>query len=304
MMEPGALSKFSISGDPILEDSNIKLSGFLMSPAAAFGKPVCRLGLASRGQSALDPEDVHYALSRGVNFLNWPGFADTPGGADSFSEVVKDLGRARDSVVVCVQFGARTALEAADELRSILATLGTDYVDIVTLYYVEQRAEWEELRAPDGALAYLRDARKRGVVRRVGVTSHQRPLAAVMAQSGLLDLVMIRYNAAHRGAERDLFPVSDALRMPVIAYTALRWRALLESTSEDPADFVVPPAADWYRFVLQSPSVTATLAAPASRAELDQALRVLEAKGPLDADQYQKLCAHGARVRRHAGGFP
>ena len=46
---------------------------------------------------------------------------------------------------------------------------------------------------------------------------------------------MIRYNAAHRGAERDLFPVTEALGMPVIAYTALRWRALMQPTPSDPA---------------------------------------------------------------------
>jgi aryl-alcohol dehydrogenase-like predicted oxidoreductase len=275
-----------------------------MAGAEAFGKPVCRLGLASRGQSTLTPDDVHTALAHGVNFLNWPGYADTPGGVDAFSEVVRVLGRRRDSVVVCVQFGARTVADAADELRSILATLGTDYVDVVTFYYVEQQGEWDEITSPNGALSYLRDALQDGSVRRIGVTSHQRKLAASMAQSGKLDLVMIRYNAAHRGAERDLFQVTDGLRLPVIAYTALRWRALLQPTPSDPPGFVVPPAPAWYRFVLQSPSVSVTMAAPANRAELEEDLQVLQATGPLDAAEYQILCDHGARVRRHAGGFP
>jgi aryl-alcohol dehydrogenase-like predicted oxidoreductase len=125
-----------------------------------------------------------------------------------------------------------------------------------------------------------------------------------MAQSGLLDVVMIRYNAAHRGAERDLFPVTDALGLPVIAYTALRWRALAQPTPDDPPGLVVPPAKAWYRFVLQSPSVAVTLAAPANRIELEHALQVLEAAGPFEPAEYQMLCEHGARVRRHAGRFP
>src|SRR5262245_20425304 len=139
--------------------STAKLSPFLMAPSSVFGKPVCRLGLASRGQSSLTPGDIEHALSRGVNFLNWPGFADTPGGADSFSEVVRQLGRMRESIVMCVQLGARSAADAADELQSILSTLGTDYLDIVTLYYVEEQSEWEVLRAPDGAIAFLKEAR-------------------------------------------------------------------------------------------------------------------------------------------------
>ena len=49
-------------------------------------------------------------------------------------------------------------------------------------------------------MEYCRSAKRDGVVRSLGVTSHQRPLAAEMARSGLLDALMIRYNAAHRGA--------------------------------------------------------------------------------------------------------
>src|SRR4051812_12683667 len=97
-------------------------SPFLTCPAAAFGQAVCRLGLASRGRSAISPDDVLHAIERGINFLNWPGDSDTPGGADAFSDAVAALGPRRRSVVVCVQFGARTANEAADELRSLLAT--------------------------------------------------------------------------------------------------------------------------------------------------------------------------------------
>ena len=175
---------------------------------------------------------------------------------------------------------------------------------MLTLYYVEQDAEWRGLCAAGGALDYLQQARRDGVVRRLGVTTHQRPLAAEMARSGRLDALMVRYNAAHRGAEREVFPVTDALGIPVVAYTALRWGALLRPTPDDPPGFRVPGAADWYRFVLQSRSVSVVLAAPRTRAELEEDLRVLEATGPLDADDYDRLAEHGARVRRLAGSFP
>ena len=146
----------------------------------------------------------------------------------------------------------------------------------MTFYYVEEPEEWEELCGPGGALAYCRAARRDGLVRLLGLTTHQRTLAAQVARSGRLDLLMIRYNAAHRGAETAIFPVTDALGMPVIAYTALRWGALLRPTPDDPPGFVVPPAPDWYRFVLQSPSVTVALMAPHDRTELEEDLAVFE----------------------------
>jgi predicted aldo/keto reductase-like oxidoreductase len=271
---------------------------FLHRDATAFGKPVCRLGLASHAGSHLTPGDIRYALDRGIRFLNWAGDEDV------FSRTIAQLGPRQEQVVLCVQFAARSAADADVELRSLLGALGTDYVDVLTFYYVEALEEWKELMAPDGALPFCREAQRAGRVRRLGVTTHQRPLAAAMARSGLLDVLMIRYNAAHRGAEREVFPATDALGMPVIAYTALRWGGLLGPTPEDPPGFVVPPASMWYRFVLQSPSVTVALTAPHDRAELDEDLRVLEAAEPMDAAEYERLAEHGRRVRAHAGNFP
>lgn len=279
------------------------LHPFLVTPEAAFGISVCRLGLASYGQTAITADDIHAALGRGVNFLNWAGLDQWPPEGDPFISAVASLGAARSSVVVCAQFGARSATDAAEQLRSLLATLKTDYVDVLTIYYVETSEEWDEITSPGGSLAYLRDAKRDGIVRRIGVTSHQRPLAAKMAESGLLDLLMIRYNAAHRGAEREVFPVTQPRRLPVIAYTALRWGALPRPTPDDPPGFSVPRAPEWYRFVLQNAAVAVTLAAPQTRAELDEDLRVLEASGPLGDAEYASLAAHGERVRRHAGAF-
>ncbi|MFO0953236.1 MAG: aldo/keto reductase [Isosphaeraceae bacterium] len=279
------------------------LHPFLVAPESAFGRPVSRLGLASYGRNAVTTDDVLYALGRGVNFWNWQGLAEGPKPGDPFTRAVSSLGSERSSVVVCAQFGARSADEAAAELKDVLALFGTDYIDILTLYYVERAAEWDELRAPDGALTYLADAKRDGVVRRIGVTSHQRPLAASMASSGSIDVLMIRYNAAHRGAEREIFPVTQPRGIPVIAYTALRWGALIRPTPHDSPGFSPPRPPAWYRFVLQNPAVSVTLCAPQSRAELDEDLQTLEAAGPLDDSTYAMLSDHGERVRRSAGEF-
>src|SRR3954454_15076447 len=73
---------------------------FFHLPATAFGKTACRLGLASRGEPTIHVEDVHLALGRGVNFLNWPGVED------AVSRAVAGLGPRREEVIVCAQFAA------------------------------------------------------------------------------------------------------------------------------------------------------------------------------------------------------
>src|SRR2546427_8919846 len=246
------------------------LSGPLRYPGEVQAREVCRLGLATRGDNDLQTGDVCHAIEHGINFLNWCG------NRDALSQAVAGLGSRRNEVVVCVQFEARTAGEAHGELARILDELHTSYIDVLTFYYVEAAEEWEQISRPGGSLEFCKAAQRDGRVRLLGLTSHQRRLAADIARSGALDLLMIRYNAAHRGAETEVFPVTDSRGMPVVVYTCLRWGALLRSTPDDPPGFIVPRAPAWYRFALQSPSVTVALMAPANRAELDEDLSVLE----------------------------
>ena len=115
---------------------------------------------------------------------------------------------------------------------------------------------------------------------------------------------MIRYNAAHRGAEEEVFPVTEALKIPVISYTGTRWGTLLEGTPDDPKDFVLLSAPDWYRFTLCHPEVTVSLMAPNGRLELDENLKLLEEWRGINSSEYSMLKEHGDRVHKYAGTFP
>jgi predicted aldo/keto reductase-like oxidoreductase len=259
---------------------------------------VCRLGLATRGNTRLEPEAVLDAVRRGVNYLNWCGHPD------GLRDAVRRLGARRREVFVAVQLEAHRAGAARREIEEFLGELGTDYLDVMTYYYVEHAEEWDEIAGPGGAAEAVEQARREGTVRAIGLTSHQRPLAARVAESGRLDLLMVRYNAAHRGAERDVFPVTQRRGLPVVAFTCLRWGALLEGTPDDPPGFVVPPAREWYRFSLCHPAVSVALMAPDGAAELEENLSLLDDWRGLDAERHAALAEHGARVRRYAGGFP
>lgn len=247
----------------------------------------------------LAPEDVRRALDRGLNYLNWCGHID------GISRAVSSLSpREREGVVVACQFSARGHDPARRELSRILRALGTDVLDVLTFYYVETEAEWQQITGPGGSLEFLSRAQEQGKVRLLGLTTHQLGLAARWAQSGLLDLLMIRYNAAHRGAEGELFPVARERGLPVVAFTCLRWGALLGSTPEDPLGWRPPAAREWYRFVLANSNVSVALAAPVGRDQLENALGLLDDWRPPDPELLQALRVHGDRVRKHAGRFP
>lgn len=260
--------------------------------------PVCRLGLATRGDTHLSSDDIHHAIESGINYLNWCGHPD------AMSHAVRELGPKRKDVVIAVQLSAVAGDEMKHELDVCLKELRTDWIDVPTFYWMESAEQWTEITGKDGAFSALNSAREHGRVRMIGVTSHQRKLAASLAESGAVDLLMIRYNAAHSGAERDIFPVTAPHKLPVVAYTCLRWGALLRSTPEDPSGFEIPPAPMWYRWALQNPNVSVTIMAPDNRAELEDDLTLLQDWRALSDDEMKALSEHGRRVYRHAGNFP
>ncbi|MBI1982943.1 MAG: aldo/keto reductase [Acidobacteria bacterium] len=256
-----------------------------------------RLGLATRGNTHLEPEDVARAVERGVNYLNWCGYDD------GLARAVRDGLVDRRRIILAMQLESRDAAGAEREFEEGLRLLATESIDVVTFYYVERESEWKRITAPDGAHAALEGFRSRGLISLIGLTTHQRSLSVPCAESGKVDLLMIRYNAAHRGAEEDVFPVTGRLRIPVVAYTAQRWGALVEPTPADPAGFRPPPAREWYRFALSHPSVSVVLMAPANRRELEENLKLLDDWRAPHANEFEVLSAHGARVRRHVGTF-
>ncbi len=259
---------------------------------------VCRFGLATRGNTHLDQDAVFKAIECGVNYLNWCGHPD------GMQECIRQLSDRRDTVFVAVQLHARSADDARRELDWFLTQLDTQYLDVVTYYYVEHPSEWSEIIGAGGAAEVIEQAKVDGTVRAIGLTSNQRMLAAQAALSGRLNLLMVRYNAAHRGAEADVFPVTNEYQLPVVAFTCLRWGALLKRTPDDPPPFRAFAAKDWYRFVLCQAAVSVALMAPDGTAELDDNLSLLDEWRGMSAEEYDMLCAHGDRVHRHAGSFP
>ncbi|MFN7994172.1 MAG: aldo/keto reductase [Bryobacteraceae bacterium] len=268
------------------------------SAAVGAGMPaVCRLGLATRGGSGLSALDVEWAIERGINYLNWCGHPD------GLSAAIAGLGRARSRVVIAFQFQARTRDEAVREFDETLARLRTDRIDVATLYYVESEMDWGEIMAPGGVWDFLDQQKRSGRLGLIGLTGHQRKLAAKWAQTGRLDLLMVRYNAAHRGAERDIFPVTSARGMPVVTFTGLRWKALLNPTPDDPPEFRPVAASEYYRFCLANENVTVALTAPGNRRELEENLRLLDDWRLPSAEEFAAIRGHGDRVRRHSGAF-
>jgi len=104
---------------------------------------------------------------------------------------------------------------------------------------------------------------------------------------------MIRYNAAHPGAERDIFPYLATRQPAVVAYTATAWRKLLKRPDGWQGPAMTAP--DCYRFCLSNPNVDVVLTGPKTNAELEMNLAGL-GRGPLAPEEETWMREFGRAV--------
>ncbi|HMA53640.1 MAG TPA: aldo/keto reductase, partial [Acidobacteriota bacterium] len=141
-------------------------------------------------------------------------------------------------------------------------------------------------RLIDGALRM----KEKGLVRSIGISSHKRKLLGEMAGEGEFDVLHLRYNAAHRGAEIDIFPhlpQETAKRPGTVSFTATRWGKLIKPKSMPPGE-KPPTAADCYRFVLSNPAVDVCMTGAKTAEQLRENLAVLDG-GPMTAAELERM---------------
>ena len=255
---------------------------FAPRPFGSTGLTTSALGLGS--SPGLPGKDVERAFERGVNFFLWGSLRRR-----DFARGLANLAKQhRPEMIVAVQSYTRWPSLMEWSVDRALRTMRTDYVDALCL------AWWNgppPRRIVDAAIA-LKDKDK---VKSLMISCHHRPAFEGFIADPAIDALMIRYNAAHPGAEREVFPHFDKRRPGTVSFTATRWGTLLDRKYV-PEGERVPTSADCYRFALSSTSIDVCLAAPKDAAQLDQALVALE-RGPLDADEMAWMRRVGLAVR-------
>jgi len=257
-------------------------AGFLARDVSALGQTgLFRLGLAP--SFGIDEQGIEEGLTR-CRYVFW-----NPRAARMTGPLQRALKKDRAGYVIA---GGPTLAYFPGQLGKYVERarliLDTDYLDVLQLYWLGKMSRYSERMEEE--MVRLREA---GLVRGLGASIHDRPRAGRLAEDSPLDLLMIRYNAAHPGAEQDIFPRLEKRRPAVVAYTATSWRKLLQA----PRGWTGPvmTAGDCYRFCLSSPHVDVVLTGPKNVSELRENLKALE-KGPLSEEEQRWMREYGRLV--------
>jgi aryl-alcohol dehydrogenase-like predicted oxidoreductase len=201
----------------------------------------------------------------------------------------------RDKLVIASGSALPFGWNVGRSVRRTARTLGTDRIDIFLVGMVLSRRYLTGRTWP--ALQKLKED---GLTRAIGYSSHNRKLATSLAKEFNPDVMMIRYSAAHRGAEADIFePLGDD-RPAIISYTSTRWGLLLQPLPEKGFPKAMT-AGECYRFVLGHPSVDIVLFAPRTATELKEDVTEL-LEGPLTPERMEEARRFGDAVHASASG--
>lgn len=249
------------------------------------------LGLAARPDQ--DPKCIRWAFGNGINFFFFYG----PGNKEFIAELAVLIKRRADDVIIASGSGSRTKNGLRAARRKIVTLLGTEQIDVFFAEYVNPGDNPDAIFGRSGVLDELQQWKANGQIRYVGASAHDRKLASRLAQDPRVDVLMHRYNMAHRKAESEVFPAALRAGTPVVAFTATRWGSLLKPHPEWSGD--PPTATDCYRYCLAEAAVHLVLTAPSSMAELQQNQAVLKLP-PMARDDSQRWNRFGDIIYNQA----
>lgn len=157
-------------------------------------------------------ELIQYASSKGVNILDcWmpdPKSRDIIGkGIHANRSQWFIQGHIGSTWKDGQYFRTRDMSYVRPAFEDLLTRLQTDYIDLGMIHYVDSEAEWDQIQHSD-YMDYVMDLKKRGVIRHIGMSSHNPKVALKAAQSGYVEMILFSINPAF-----DMLPASEDINV-------------------------------------------------------------------------------------------
>lgn len=163
---------------------------------------------------------IEKAAEIGINLIEADGGNAQPGGR-SERLVGEAISGNRGRWVLASKSHRRDRQGFEHDLQVSLQTLNTDYIDIYQIHQCDWQHELEQVLSPNGALAALEAAKQSGVIRAIGLTSHNEAILLQAAESGRFDVLTFPFGVYSRWAEKKLIPLCRERGIGTIAIKSL-----------------------------------------------------------------------------------
>ena len=151
---------------------------------------------------------IHYASAQGINILDC--WMPDPKSRDIIGKGIKDnrrqwyiQGHIGSTWKDEQYFRTRDMKYVRPAFEDLLTRLQTDYIDLGMIHYVDSEQEWEQMQHSD-YLGYVMELKNSGVIRHIGMSSHNPKVARKAAESGYVEMILFSINPAF-----DMLPASE-----------------------------------------------------------------------------------------------
>ena len=200
---------------PWYNEANIIVGGVTIMRYRRLGKTglqVSEIGFGGewleRHPEAEGIELIHHAAAQGINILDcW--MAD-PTSRDIIGKGIRDnrshwyiQGHIGSTWKDGQYFRSRDIQYVRPAFEDLLQRLQTDYIDLGMIHYVDSEQDWAQIQHSD-YLDYIMGLKKAGVIRHIGISSHNPKVAKLAAESGYVEMILFSINPAF-----DMLPASE-----------------------------------------------------------------------------------------------
>jgi predicted aldo/keto reductase-like oxidoreductase len=167
---------------------------------------VTRLGFGSIPIQRLNEDDAVAVLKKclelGITFF------DTANGyTTSEQRIGKAISGQRQNVIIATKTAPISAEVVKKNLELSLQRLKTDYIDLYQFHGVSDFKSLDRVLDPEGPMQVMEEAKKNGLIRHIGITSHQIDVAKKAIQSGRFETLMFPFNFIASEAAEILLPL-------------------------------------------------------------------------------------------------
>ncbi len=151
---------------------------------------------------------IKYASGKGINIIDC--WMPDPKSRNIIGEAIKEN---REKWFVQGHIGSTWKDEQYYKTRDIkyvipafedlLRRLQTDYIDLGMIHFVDSPEEWESIQDSE-YLQYVKSLKEKGIVKHIGISSHNPEVASKAAQSGYVEMILFSINPAF-----DMFPANE-----------------------------------------------------------------------------------------------
>ncbi len=214
---------------------------------------------------------VQEAHNRGINFI------DT---ARGYNESESILGEAlevvgRDKFYIATKSMQRTYEGVLEELNISLNNLKTDYIDLFQFHNVSKEADVEILFGENGALKAIKEMKEKGIVKEIGITSHNVNLMDGFVDTDEFATIQFPYNPVEDQA-KDVFKKAKEKNIGVIVMKPL-------------AGGAIPKGELCLRYIVENENITVAIPGMDSVAQVKENTSVGIDPRPLTQEERDEL---------------